>query len=352
MTELKLGKSILVWSVFWLGLITVLHGSLNLGWFNRTRANINAEKLFGVGFIPVTCHLTCPVTDYINQNIEGQGFFQPMRFSGFPELKEMFLGRPAEMPATFILAPMAMALREQGVKIKIVHLGHRDGSAVVVHKDSGIFQTADLRGKVVAIPGRYANQRLILYRELKKVGMTFADIKVVEMPPPDMPAALQSRSVDAITSGEPFMGQTELDGYGRVLFQAKDVWPGFISCVLVVHEDAIRDHRADIQRLVNGIAASGKWIDQSMTHRMDAAKFVAKGYYNQNPRLLEFVLSKPPDRVTYSRLKPLRADFEEIEQLGVEAGILKGTAHYDDYVDESFAPDPATVQAPVFEVKK
>ena len=59
------------------------------------------------------------------------------------------------------------------------------------------------------------------------------------------------------------MGQTELDGYGRVLWQAKDVWPGFISCVLAVHEDAIRDHRADIQRLVNGIAASGKWMDKA-----------------------------------------------------------------------------------------
>ena len=67
---------------------------------------------------------------------------------------------------------------------------------------------------------------------------------------------------------------------------------------------------------------------------------------------MEFVLSKPPDRVTYSRLAPMRADFEEIERLGKEAGVLKGTAHYEDYVDESFAPDPATVQPPVFEVKK
>ena len=339
-------------SVLWLGLITVLHGTLNLRWFKQTQADADAKKQYGVGFIPVTCHLTCPVTDYINKNVEGQGFFQPMRFSGFPELKEMFLGRPEEMPATFILAPMAMALREQGVKIKIVHLGHRDGSAVMVHKDSNIFQTTDLRGKTIAIPGRYANQKLILYREFKRVGMTFNDVKLVEMPPPDMPAALQSRSVDAITSGEPFMGQTELDGYGRVLYQAKDVWPGFISCVLAVHESAIKDHREEIQRLVNGIAASGKWIDQSMTNRMDAAQFVAKNYYNQNPRLLSFVLSKPPDRVTYSRLKPLKPDFEEIEQLAKEAGMLNGTAHYDDYVDESFAPDPATVQAPVLEVKK
>ena len=329
----------------WLAVITAAHGVLNLRWLVRQPAGGQVEPQFGVGFLPVTCHLTCPVTDFINKNVEGQNFFQPMRFNGFPELKEMFLGRPKEMPATFILAPMAMALREQGVKIKIVYLGHRDGSAVMVHKDSAIFQTTDLRGKTVAVPGRYANQRLILYRELKKAGMTLDDIKIIEMPPPDMPAALFSRSVDAITSGEPFMGQTELDGYGRTLWQAKDVWPGFISCVLVVHEDAIRDHRGEIQRLVSGIAASGKWIDQSMAHRMDAAQFVATKYYNQNPRLLAHVLSKPPDRVKYTNLTPLRKDFEEIEALGREAGILNGTAHFEDYVDTRFSTNDAAVKA-------
>lgn len=340
-----------MWAALWLALITGLHGTLNLRWFAPKAAGARTEK-FGVGFLPVTCHLTCPVTDFINKNVEGEGFFQPMRFSGWPELKEMFIGRPKEMPASFILAPMAIALREQGVKLKIVYLGHRDGSALMVHKDSGIFQTSDLRGKTVAVPGRYANQRLIIYRELKKAGMGFEDIQLVEMPPPDMPAALLSKAVDAIISGEPFMGQTELDGYGRVLWQAKDVWPGFISCVLAVSEDAIRDNRAEIQKLVNGIARSGKWIDQSMEHRMDAAEFVATGYYNQNPRLLRFVLSKPPDRVTYSRLGPLRPEFEEIEKLAKEAGIIDGTVKFEDYVDDSFAAEANELTAPVFEVKK
>ena len=46
--------------------------------------------------------------------------------------------------------------------------------------------------------------------------MDIRDVTLVEMPPPDMPAALYSRSVDAIISGEPFMAQSEMDGYGRV----------------------------------------------------------------------------------------------------------------------------------------
>ena len=339
-------------AVVWLAFITLIHASLNLHAFAHEKKIEGAAAKFGVGFIPVTCHLTCPVTDFINKNLEGGNFFEPMRFNGFPELKETFLGKPNLMPATFILAPMAMALREQGVPIKIVYLGHRDGTAMMVHKDSKIFRIEDLKGKTIAVPNRFANQRLLIFKALRDRGMTINDVKLIEMPPPDMPAALYSRSVDAITSGEPFMGQTELDGYGRVLYLTKDIWPNFISCVLAVNENAIQKRRLEVQQLVNGIAKSGKWLDQKMDHRMEAAQFVSKYYYNQDPRLLTFVLSKPPDRVKYTNLLPLRKDFEEIEMLGREAGILNGTAHFEDYADPSFADAAANLQAHVWEGPK
>jgi NitT/TauT family transport system substrate-binding protein len=267
----------------------------------------------------------------------GDGMFEPVRFNGWPELKEAYLSGYTQ--ATFILAPMAMALREQGVPIKIVYLGHRDGTALMVHKDSQIYRIEDLRGKTVAVPNRYSNQRLLLYRAFKDRKLDIKDLNMLEMPPPDMAAALSVKAVDGITSGEPFMGQTELDGYGRVLYLTKDVWPNFISCVLAVHEDAIRDRPGDVQKLVDGIARSGKWLDKTMDHRMQASEFVSKNYYNQDPRLLRFVLSKPPDRVKYTNLRVLRKDFEEIEQLGVASGILRGTAHFEDYTDDSFCKD-------------
>jgi NitT/TauT family transport system substrate-binding protein len=230
------------------------------------------------------------------------------------------------------------------VPIKIVYLGHRDGSAVMVHKESRIYRMQDLRGKRVAVPNRFSNQRLLIFRALRDAGMTINDIQLVEMPPPDMPAALYAKAVDAISSGEPFMGQTELDGYGRVLWLTKDVWPNFISCVLVVHEDMIKNNRPAVQKLVDGIARSGKWIDQSMEHRMEVAQFVAKNYYNQDPRLLTFVLSKPPDRVKYTNLSLRKKDFEEIETLAIQAGILQGKVHFEDYTDASFIPDDTDVK--------
>jgi len=344
---MKLLGTTVIFSVLWLVLITGLHGKLNLNWFvPKAEGPAKGEK-YKIGFLPVTCHLTCPVTDFINQETTGDGIFEPVRFSGWPELKEAYLS--GYTPATFILAPMAIALREQGVPIKIVYLGHRDGSAVMVHKDSKIYRMEDLRGKKVAVPNRYSNQRLLIFRALKQAGMTVNDIQLVEMPPPDMPAALYSKAVDAISSGEPFMAQTELDGYGRVLWLTKDVWPNFISCVLAVHEDMIKNDRPAVQKLVDGIASSGKWLDETMEHRMDAAQFVAKNYYNQHPRLLTFVLSKPPDRVKYTNLALRKKDFEEIEELGKDAGIVNGSARFEDYTDTSFVPDESLVKPYVFE---
>lgn len=279
--------------------------------------------------------------------MSGDGTFEPVRFNGWPELKEAFLSR--YLQASFILAPMAMALREQGVPIKIVYLGHRDGTAMVVHKDSKIFRIQDLRGKKIAVPNRFSNQRLIIYRALKERNIPIQDVTLLEMPPPDMPATLHVKAVDAIISGEPFMAQSEMDGYGRVLFFTKDVWPSFISCVLAVHEDVIKERRPEVQRLVSGIARSGKWLDQKMDHRFQAAEFAAKNYYNQDPRLLRFVLSKPPDRVKYTNLRVVRKDFEEIEALGREADILTGKAGFEDYADPSFVPDEAAIQPYLWE---
>ena len=138
-----------------------------------------------------------------------------------------------------------MRLRERGAPICIVYLGHRDGTALMVHKDSGINTIRDLKGKTIAIPSRYSNQYLILFKAMQDRNLSIDDLKAVEMPPPDMPAALASHSsVDAIIAGEPIMARTQLPdakgtpGFGKLLFITNQVWPEFISCVLAVREDA------------------------------------------------------------------------------------------------------------------
>jgi NitT/TauT family transport system substrate-binding protein len=319
--------------VFVLGAVSFLHLWLNVGFASVFSAN--KETKYAVGFLPVTCHLTCPVTDWINTNIAGEGFFQPRKFSAFPEIKESMLA--GHLPCTFMVAPLAMKLVEDGAPVKVVYLGHRDGTAMVVHKDSDIYTVDDLKGKTIAIPTRFSNQYLIIFKALKERGMKIGDVTIREMPPPDMPAALHAKEVDAITAGEPLMAQAELQGFGRVLYQARELWPDFISCVLVVRDDMIHEHPEKVQLLVDGIAKSGKWLDTGQEHRFAAAEAVAKNYYHQDPTLLRFVLTKTPDRVTYTKLSLSKDDFEQIVGLAVEAGILQRHLKFEEYTDIRFS---------------
>lgn len=274
--------------------------------------------------------------------------FQSQKFSDFPSMKEALIAD--KIQATFMVAPLAMKLVADGVPVKIVYLGHRDGTAIVVGKDSDIRDFAGLRGKTVAIPSRFSNQHLLMRRMMKQHGLGEGDITLLEMPPPDHSGALAAGSIDGYIVGEPHCAKSELGGWGRVLYHTKDIWPEFISCVLVVRQDQIDRRRDLVQELVDGIAASGKWLDDGedggFAHRMEAAEVAGRHYYNQDPALLRFVLSRPMDRVKYTNLKPVSGHFEEIMELALETGVLGRRMEFEEYVDDSFAPDLFTLEVP------
>ena len=270
----------------------------------------------------------------MTQHGDGGSFFRSQKFTDWATVKEALIGR--RIDAAFILAPMAMQLRADDVPLKIVYLGHRDGTAIIVGTDGGIENFGDLRGKTVAIPSRFANQNILMHRMMRAWDMPPDSIDLREVPPPEHPSALRSGSIDGYIVGEPFAAQAEMDGYGRVLYHTKDIWEDFISCVLVVREELIEEDRALVQELVDGIAKSGKWLDGSLEHRMDAAEVAAEHYYGQDPDLLKFVLSKPLDRVKYTHLAPLRDDFDEIMELALDIGVLSRRVEFEEYVDDSF----------------
>ncbi len=330
-------KGKIVLGVFaWLALISGLHAYLNVNWAAVLNDYRPVEKRkITVAYLPVTCQLTCPVTDYISKLSDHGEIFLPRLFQGFPEIKEALISN--RIQAAFIVAPLAIALRAQGVPIKVVYLGHRYGSAVVVKKNGPIHTFADMRGRTVAIPIRFSDERLLIFRAMKAFGIKKGEIKMVEMAPPDVAGALAAGAIDAFSMGEPFPSQAELGGYGRILFQAREYWPDYMSCILVVQQSLI-DQRPDVvQELVDGIARSGMWLDKGKPHREDAADFVGRFYYNQKPALLRWALTKPLDRVMYTPLAPRKPDFDLVRDLMIETGVLDKKIEFEDYTDTRFS---------------
>lgn len=338
-------KTKLWWYVAgWLVLISGLHAYLNVNWAAVLNDYLPlAKRRIVVAYVPVTCQLTCPVTDYISKFSESGEIFLPRMFQGFPEIKEALISNRVQ--AAFIVAPMAIALRAQGVPIKVVYLGHRYGSALTVRKNGPVKTFADLRGRTVAIPSRFSDERLILFRAMKVWGMKPGDIHMVEMAPPDVSGALAAGAIDGFVMGEPFPSQAEMAGYGRILFQAAKYWPDYMSCILVVRQDLIERNPQAVQVLVDGIARSGLWLDEGRRYRDDAADFVGRYYYHQRPALLRWALTKPLSRIVYSPLAPRRADFDEVERMMIETGVLNKWIPFSEYADTRFS-DKASIETP------
>ena len=134
--------------------------------------------------------------------------------------------------------------------------------------------------------------------------MRVEDLEIIEMPPPDMPAALYANAVDAYCTGEPFGAAAQSAGYARPLHMTRDKWPKYMCCVLTVREEQI----------------------------------VSKPqFFNQDPKIIRFVMENPTDRVTYGDLRMIRSEFEELMQLSMAAGTIKHSIPYEKYVDDRFA---------------
>jgi NitT/TauT family transport system substrate-binding protein len=316
-------------------------------------ARTDAGDALVVGGLPVTCNLTLPVAcaakAAANLALAPGALryeFSYSKYSGWPEIKESLM--TGRIQAAYMLAPLVMDLADKNIPIKIVSLGHRSGAVIMVRTESPYQKAAHLAGKRVAIPSRFAVDFLFLRRMLAEDGLTPDQVQVVEMAPPDMPAALYADAVDAYCTGEPFGAAAQSAGYARPLYMTRDEWPKYICCVLTVREELIAAKPDMVQDLVNQVLGAGRWLDTQQANR-DKAVAIAAGrdFFNQDPNILRFVMENPTDRVTYGDLRMIRAELEELMHLSIAAGTIGHPIPYERYVDERFARDARAAAIPL-----
>jgi len=314
--------------------------TLPLGTFACTQKKANSLV---VGGLPVTCNLTLPVACVAKATINGTApagdprfEFEYNKYNGWPEIKESLM--TGRIQAGYMLAPLVMDLADKNIPVKIVSLGHRSGAVIMVRTESPYRTFRQLAGKRIAIPSRFAVDFLFLRRMLAEENMRVEELEIIEMPPPDMPAALYANAVDAYCTGEPFGAAAQQAGYARPLRMTRDEWPKYICCVLTVREELIAENPAMVQDLVNHVLGAGTWLDQQQANREKAVQIAAgRQYFNQDPNIIRFVMENPTDRVTYGDLRMIRTEFEELMQLSMQAGTIKHPIAYEKYVDDRFA---------------
>jgi NitT/TauT family transport system substrate-binding protein len=293
----------------WLIFISCLHFQLN---FERRQRTV-----VRMGYMPVIANLACPLLDYATK--EGNGIrFEALKFSSFAEMGEAL--RNGHIQAAFIIAPLSIVLRQQGAEVRVVYIGNRHESTLVVRKDLKAKDFGDLAGKKIAVPIRYSGHNVAIRRLAEQFQIRGAELNIVEMNPPDMPSALATGSLDGYFVGEPFAAQTIRSGKSKVLYYVEQVWPGFICNLLLVRQDFINEHPDQVQMLVQGAARSGLWARE---HTKEAAAIVAQ-YWNQPVELIEFALGTPRNRIVFDRFVPKNEELQFLANEMMRFKLLEG----------------------------
>jgi len=283
-------------ALLWLLLISAMHHSLN--------AEESGRKQITMGYMPVVTNMASPLLDYATKYGDGIRF-KALKFSSFAEMAESL--RNGQIDAAFIIAPLAIELNQQGEDVKVVYIGNRHESTLVARKELGIKNIHDLIGKTVAVPMRYSGHNLSILQLIEKNGLE-GRIKIVEMNPPDMAAALTNGSLDAYYVGEPFAATTLKSGDASLVHYVEDVWNNFICNLVLVRQELIDNDPGAVKALVNSAARSGLWAQKNP----EEAARIASVYWHQSVELVKYAMSTPANRIVFDKFVPIEAEMQEI----------------------------------------
>lgn len=320
LNRLPLFWRLMGFAMLWLLLIGALHWRFNTEHPQR--------KVIRMGYMPVVTNLSAPLLDRATR--EGDGIqFKAIKFASFAEMAEAL--RNDAIQAAFMIAPLAVVLHQQGVDVRVVYIGNRHESTLVARKDLAVRNFRDLAGRTVAVPMRYSGHNLSLLRLMAAEGLEDA-IRIVEMNPPDMAAALSSGALDAYYVGEPFAAQTLKSGEAQLVHYVESVWPGFICNLMLVKGNLVEQHPDDIQQLVTGAVRAGLWAKD---HPREVADVTAK-YWNQDPELIRYAMNTPKGRIVFDQFLPKQTEMEDLAALMHRFGLTP-SANVDGLVEDRFA---------------
>jgi sulfonate transport system substrate-binding protein len=234
----------------------------------------------------------------------------------------------------------ALLAKANGSAIQTVYIFSKpEWAALVVPKDSPITSLDQLKGKKIAAT-KGTDPYFFLLRSLNSVGLSAADVEVINLQHADGKAALERGDVDAWAGLDPFMAQTEIESGSTLLYRNIDFNSyGFLNA----RQEFIEKYPDYVTRVLTQYERARQWIldnpDEAAQILADEAKLsidVAKRELVERTVLTE---SPIPGAVQTAVLEQIIPIFIAENQLTPGADAEKALA-------ELFAPQFITAIVP------
>jgi NitT/TauT family transport system substrate-binding protein len=286
--------------------------------------NPSAVTTVKIGYLPLTHAVPLFIEDELAELAEENVNLELVKFGSWTELVDAL--NTGNIDGASMLIELAMKARTQGIDLKAVALGHRDGNVVVVSNE--INSPEDLRGKTFAIPHSLSTHNVLLHLMLKNSGMTYGDLNVIELPPPEMPAALSEGRIAGYIVAEPFGARAVVSGKGKTLYESGDLWEDSVCCGLILRNDFIERNPVAADAFVSDYIRAG----QKAEAKDKTVGEIASKYMKVEPEVLELSLKW----ISYENLRLEEEDYNQLSDYMIEMGLIENPPAYMDFVDNRF----------------
>lgn len=269
-------------------------------------ARYRSEGLFRVGFMPISDHLLAMCADRLNQ-----GRSVPLlsrRYLSWAVLADdLARGR---LDAAFIMAPLALSLRQAGVPLLYVMDGHHDGSALSVSNNAQ-------RRRLLGVPDECSTHRVLLH-QLEQQRPDLAGLPTQVVNPSSVLTQLRQNGIGGFFCAEPWSTKCASEGLGQRLLRSCDILPGHLCCILAVRRDFAESRSEVVTDYLRLVLAARARVRRDLAF----AASVQASYTGIAPGLARQVLE---DRaVTFDDLAPDLTRMGPFLHLAQEAGVLTG----------------------------
>lgn len=274
-----------------------------------------------IAYLPITHSLA--VLETADELSEKTGLqVELVKYGSWNELTDAL--NSGRVDGASVLIELAMRSKEQGIGIKAVALGHRDGNVIITSDD--IDSAEDLKGKTIAIPHRQSSHNILLNDALATAGLTINDINVTELAPTEMPSALAGGQIDGYCVAEPFGAKAISLNAGKVLFTSEELWENSLCCGLVLTDKFIDSNPDNAKTFVDSYKQAGKNLTR------EKALETAEKYLSQEKEVLELSLQW----ISYDDLDITEEDYNILTEKVKSYGLSENPPSYADFVKNDF----------------
>jgi len=200
-----------------------------------------------------------------------------------------------ENPIGFTSSVPLLIARSQGLPVRAISPGElagedtaHAGSAVVVNADSPIRDAEDLEGKTIGVVALKDIGDVTIKESLRKQGADPSKFEFVEIPFPEMNAALEAEEVDAAWLVEPFTSQAKAAGARVIAYNYVETAPNLTVALYFTTEEYEEGH----PETVDGFAAAmRKSLAYSEAHPREVREIIPT--YTEIPAAVAKIMVLP-----------------------------------------------------------